>query len=366
MVFHGIRARWALFSIASCVLAPRAHAQDSVAAPLLAPPLAPAFAPTFSLHGFIQVYYRVGDPLIRDGFRLRKSDIKFSGDVSPRLKWRVTFDAGKLLALSNTVADVDSSAVLTQAAVDQKTKSLQDAALTYFASRDFNFDIGQQVLPMTLEGSIPSSKMETIERNLFTSERSRAVGLADVRDVGVSANGVALHTIEYHAGIFNEIGDGAGTLDVNQQKSFVGRVSIHPPILPALQFGATGGYEGGARSAQRRRGGTEIQYQVPLFTVRAESMSARDGNLRRSGWYGLGALRPLSSVQLVARYDSWDRDLSNDATIVDAYERQVVLGGSYALDPATKISVNVVRQTFPNVDTIRSGTFVLTAFQAFW
>ena len=361
MVFRGFRARWALITIASCLLATRAKAQDSVTAPAV-PDL--GLTP-FSLHGYIQVYYRAGDPLTKDGFRLRKSDIKFEGDVSPKLKWRVSFDAGKLLALNTKVSEVDSTA-LSEASVDQKSKLLQDAALTYFVNKDFNFDIGQQVIPMTLEGKIPSSQVETIERNLFTSERSRAAGLADVRDIGVSANGFVLNTIEFHAGVFNETGDAAGTTDANEQKAFIGRISIHPPQVPALQFGATGGYEGGTRTAQRRRGGTEIQFRVPLFTLRAESMSARDGNLQRFGWYGLGALRPTSNIQLVARYDSWDRDLSHDVSIVDAYERQVVVGGSYSLDPVTRISINVVRQTFPNVDNIRSGTFLLTAFQAFW
>ena len=187
-----------------------------------------------------------------------------------------------------------------------------------------------------------------------------------MRDIGVTANGFALNTIEYHAGVFNETGDAAGTTDANQQKAFIGRISIHPPFVPALQFGATGGYEGGSATGRRRRGGTEVQFRVPLFTLRAESMSARDGNLQRFGWYGLGALRPTSNIQLVARYDSWDRDLSHDLSIVDAYERQIVVGGSYALDPVTRIAINVVRQTFPNVNNIRSGTFLLTAFQASW
>ena len=134
-----------------------------------------------------------------------------------------------------------------------------------------------------------------------------------MRDIGVSANGFALNTIEYHVGVFNETGRRCGTTDANDQKAFMGRVSIHPPFVPALQFGASGGYEGGARYGAARRGGTEVQFRVPLFTLRAESMSARDGNLRRFGWYGLGAVRPTSNIQLVARYDSWDRDLSHDA-----------------------------------------------------
>lgn len=354
------RARCAAIAILSCVFAERALAQDTVATAVH------AFVPTFGVSGYIQVYYRAWDPLTKDGFRLRKSDLKFAGDASPRVKWRVTFDAGKLLTLNTRTAEVDSSAVLTGAEVDQKSKLLQDAALTYTVNQNFNLDIGQQVIPLTLEGKYPSAQVETIERNLFTSERSRAVGLADVRDVGVSANGFALNTIEYHAGVFNETGDAGGTTDANPQKAFIGRVAIHPTQIPGLQFGASGGYEGGPVATQRRRAATEIQYRVDLFTLRAETMAARDGSLRRFGWYGLGALRPWTNVQLVARYDTWDRDLSGNSALSNALEHQIVLGGSYALDAVTKISFNVVRQTFPNVSSIPTGTFVLTGFQASW
>ena len=346
------RACWAVVLCMSCALATRAAAQDTT------------FQPTFNVHGFLQIYYRAGDPLTKDGFRLRKSDLKFSGDVSPRLKWRVTFDAGKALGIDTKAVEVADSTAISEAAIDQKSKLLQDAALTYIVNKDFSIDVGQQVLPMTLEGKMSASQIETIERNLFTSERSRAIGLGDTRDIGVSANGFAFNTIEYHAGVFNEAGESAGTLDPNQQKTFMGRVAIHPSFLPALQIGGTAGYQGGARPIQRRRGGTEIQYRVPLFTLRAESMSARDGDLRRFGWYGLGALRPTDRVQLSARFDSWDRDLSGEESLINAYERQVVVGGSYAMDAVTKIVVNVVHQTFPNVDGIPSGTFLLTAFQA--
>ena len=223
------RACWAVVLCMSCALATRAAAQDTT------------FQPTFNVHGFLQIYYRAGDPLTRDGFRLRKSDLKFSGDVSPRLKWRVTFDAGKALGIDTKAVEVADSTAISEAAIDQKSKLLQDAALTYIVNKDFSIDVGQQVLPMTLEGKMSASQIETIERNLFTSERSRAIGLGDTRDIGVSANGFAFNTIEYHAGVFNEAGESAGTLDPNQQKTFMGRVAIHPSFLPALQIGGTAG-----------------------------------------------------------------------------------------------------------------------------
>ena len=177
-----------------------------------------------------------------------------------------------------------------------------------------------------------------------------------MRDLGVSANGFVLNAIEYHAGVFNETGEDAGSTDTNDQKAVIGRVSIHPSPIPALQFGGSGAYESGPRLLQRSRGGAEIQYRAQLFTLRAETMAARDGDLHRFGWYGLGAIRPIPNLQLAARFDSWDRERGKELSVVDGYERQITVGGSWALERAAKIAVNVVRQTFPNISSVRSGT----------
>ena len=48
-------------------------------------------AASVNLHGYVLVYYRAGDPLTKDGYRLRKADLKFSGDISQRMKWRLNF-----------------------------------------------------------------------------------------------------------------------------------------------------------------------------------------------------------------------------------------------------------------------------------
>jgi hypothetical protein len=52
--------------------------------------------------------------------------------------------------------------------------------------------------------------------------------------------------------------------------------------------------------------------------------------------------------------------------LFDATERQMTVGASYLLDPSTKVALNVIRQTFPNVANPPSGTIVLVAFQAVW
>lgn len=323
--------------------------------------------PSVVLHGIVQVFYRAGDPLVKDGYRLRRADLKLSGDVSPHLRWRIGFDAAKVLVINTTASGVGDSAAISTPSIDQRSRALLDAALTYTVNPALNFDIGQQLVPLSLEGTTPVSQVETVERANFIVERSRAVGLGDVRDIGVSANGWASTVVEYHVGVFNEPGDAQGTTDTNDQKTFIGRLVFHPGLVPNLQFGGSGAYEGGSVVQHRERAGGEVQYREPRFTLRGEAMSGRDGLLHRFGWYGLGALRPASRLELVARYDAWDRDRLHETSINDAFERQIVVGGSYLVDgPAAKIALNVVRQTFPHITTVRPGTFLLAAFQGVW
>lgn len=351
-------AWWAFGLAVSCTAGARVGAQDSTVSHAL---------PPVQMHGFIQVYYRSGDPLTKDGFRLRKADLKFSGELSPHLRWRISFDAAKTLTINKTITEVSDSIALSDAVIDQRTRILQDAALTYTVNRALSLDIGQQIIPLSLEGTIPTSAVETVERTMFIVERSRAGGLGDIRDIGVSANGRALDAVEYHVGVFNETGESGGSTDTNDQKAVMGRVAVHAPKFPQLQIGGSGGVEGGPTLQRRERAGGEAQFRTDLYTLRAEAMTARDGALRRYGWYGLGAVRPTTRLQFVARFDSWDRDRSHELSIVDATERQVSVGGSYLIDESiAKLAVNLVRQTFPNVVTVRSGTILLVAFQAVW
>jgi len=323
--------------------------------------------PPVDVHGFLELYYRSGDPTSKDGYRLRKADLKFSGNVSPHLRWRVTFDAAKVLTVNKTISDIGDTTALSDAAIDQRTRILQDAALTLALNHATSLDVGQQVIPLSLEGTISTANVETIERSMFIVERSRAVGLGDIRDIGVSANGLWANVLEYHAGLFNETGESQGITDPNDQKAFVGRFNVHPPMLSGLQFGGSGAFQGGPTSSRRERAGTDVQYRDSWLTLRAETMTARDAELRRFGWYTLAAVRPTPLLQLVARYDAWDRDRTHEASIADAFERQVVVGGSYFIDgTAARVAVNVVRQTFPNIQSAGNGTFLLVAFEGSW
>lgn len=353
-------ARWALAAAASIGLATPvsiALAQDTTA----------RTAHPMEVHGFVQVYYRAGDPTTKDGYRLRKADLKFSGDISPHVRWRVGFDAAKVLTLSKSQVAIGDSEALSDASVDQRTRILQDAALTVSLNKFASLDVGQQIVPLSLEGTISTAYVETIERTLFITERSRAVGLGDVRDIGASLNGTIPFGLDYHVGLFNETGESQGTTDANDQKALIARIVYHLPAIPGLQVGGSGAFEGGPFEQRRERAGGEVQFKNSAVTLRTESMSARDGGLHRFGWYGLGAWRLTGNLQLVGRYDAWDRDRSAETSTFDAFERQITGGTSYLLDGGNaKIAINVVHQRFPNISSSANGTFALIAFQGLW
>lgn len=356
--------RWAVaftvFASFAAAGARTAQAQDST-------PDRTLKLPPINVQGFVQVYYRSGDPLNKDGFRIRKADIKFSGELSEHVRWRFSADAAKTLALSSTSEEIRDTAALSNVAVDQKSRMLQEAAVTYYQNKAFQVDIGQQLVPLSFEGWIPLSNLETIERTNFIAEKSRAVGLGYIFDLGASANGVTPVGIEYHAGVFNEMGDDQGSTDQNDQKAIVGRLDYHVPAVPGLTVGGGGGWEPGPFTQKKQRVATEAQYKIKRYTLRGETMAARDGALRRFGWYGLGAMQATSRIVLSARYDAWDRDRTAETSLNNAFERTIVLGANYAVDgtPA-KVAVNLVHQSFPNIATVPTATFVLMAFQAAW
>jgi hypothetical protein len=95
-------------------------------------------------------------------------------------------------------------------------------------------------------------------------------------------------------------------------------------------------------------------------------MGARDGAVRRLGYYALGAVRPASDIEVVARWDNWDPDLHNESSAAAAAERELVAGASYFIEGgATRLAANVVRSTFPS-GIVQSSTLLLLSLQVVW
>ncbi|HKO14904.1 MAG TPA: porin [Gemmatimonadaceae bacterium] len=323
--------------------------------------------PSIHVGGLLQVWYLSGHTLAsaHDSYRIRRADLKFSGSVSPRVEWRLSVDAAKVLNLTGTGGSPADSTLGRDLAIDQRGRMLQEATIAVRLG-EAQALVGQQLIPLSLEGVIPSARIETIERAMFIAERTRGAGLGDIRDIGAVVRGTAAGLVEYQGGLFNEMGASQNSTDQNDQKALIGRLSLRVPGISELRVGGSGGFEGGAAPGQRReRAGGEVQFARPWLTLRSEVMDARDGLVRRLGYYALAAVSVRPEVQLVARWDNWDPDLHHESGTADAFERQLVAGVSYFPDASTRVAMNVVRATFPRAP-VPAGTLLLLALQVVW
>ena len=344
-------------------------AQDTTSSKSTLPPTTAA-PPAVRVDGFLQLWYVNGHTITNahDTYRVRRAFVMVNGSISPRVHWRVGVDASKLLNLTKSSTVVSDSTVLSDASVDQRSRILQDAAITIALSPAFRLDVGQQLIPLSYEGVALTWNVETVQRTMFIEERSRGGTLGDIRDIGASAFGSIVDGyVSYQVGVFNDMGDSQNNNDQNDQKATMGRVVLTIPGLSALQLGASGGFEGASAIADRReRAGGEGQFRTGWLTVRSEVMAARDGTTRRLGYYGLGAVRPTSDIELVGRWDSWDPDLHNESGPANIAERQITAGGSYFIESgSTRFSANFVRSDFPS-QKLSATNAVLLGLHVVW
>jgi hypothetical protein len=355
--------------LAVALLSHRLGAQDSSSTPHAPPNEAAPSAPPVQINGLVQVWYLDGHTIANahDTYRVRRADLKLSGVISPRVGWHVSFDGAKALNLTKNATVVGDSTTLRDANVDQRSRILQEASIYVAVTPTLRVDVGQQIIPVSLEGVTPASQIETIERTMFIAERTRGGGISDVRDIGAAARGsAAAGYVDYQIGLFNEMGESQNSSDQNDQKAVIGRVAFHLPVIPELRLGVSGGSEGGAVGQRHERAGAEAQYRNRWITLRSELMGARDGELRRLGYYGVGAIRPAPRVELVARWDNWDPDLHNESGLADVFEREIVAGANYFIDGgSTRLAANVIRSTFPS-GRLPSTTLLLFALQVAW
>ena len=315
-----------------------------------------AVAPGFTASGLTQVMFTGGDA-VRTTYRLRRVELKVTADLGKRAQAILMVDAAKSLSLNTSG---------TQPTVTQSSRMLQDAFIT-MPVRGVTIDAGQQRLPLGYEGSMGSSGLETIERALMESDRSRGASLGDVRDAGVSVR-QAWSAVDYRMGVFNGSGETMNEIDKQVGKAVVGQLSFHPKSLSGFRVGVSGATSGSsaADNPTRDRIGADVRLARGPIAIQVESMVGQDGATRRLGGYALATVAPRPRLKLVARVDAWDPDRSTDTTAATVAERDY-LGGFTWLPAGTrlKVQLNVVRRTY-TAGILPSSTLVLSQLQASW
>jgi len=326
-----------------------------------AAPNAPPPTPTLtsaSIDGLLQVMLTGGDASLKSTYRIRRAEFKVTTELGRKAQAIIMIDLAKALALSTDG--------LGQWSVSQNSRVLQDAYVTSPVWHT-QLDAGQQRLALGLEGSSSASGLETVERALMESSRSRGASFGDVRDLGVAARG-SWHALDYKGGVFNGSGETMNDADKNVGKALVAQLGWRVPFIHGLRIGGSGATSGSPTGDKpvRDRAGVDVRYTHGPALLQGELMAGRDANLPRQGMYLLGAYAVVPSLKLVARFDSWDPDLHHEATPADVAERDYLLGFTW-LPSATrlKLQFNVVRKGYTHSIT-PWATMALTQLQASW
>ncbi|MEW6735891.1 MAG: porin [Acidobacteriota bacterium] len=318
--------------------------------------------------GLLQAQYVSGNSQQRDTFKIRRAELKFSGQITPEVKWTLMIDPAKALSANTIFTTINGTRVVSDVSFNQGSRVFQDGYITLNYLKDVQIDIGQFKLPLSLEGLQSSTKLETIERALMFVDRARGGGLGDVRDIGIMVSGPIAKHFNYQVGMFNGVGESHNDIDKNDQKTLIGRLVVSPPFIKGLRVGGSGALAGRNRPDRPRRDrlGLEAYYNRGPFTFKSELITAKDANLHRIGYYGLAAYKFLPKVEAVFRYDVFDPDRRLENNLANVIERDYVMGVNYYIsENNVKLQFNYLRKTF-NHDIVPARNLFLVNLQTSW
>jgi hypothetical protein len=208
------------------------------------------------------------------------------------------------------------------------TVSLQDAFIRYGCAA-WALQAGQFKTPFTREFITSLADVETADRAAVVDT------LAPKRDLGLMGEYVLGNAFSASVGIFG--GDGQNTI-VNQDSTLLGvaRVAVRP--MPVISFGANiGRYFGDST-----RYGFDANYEGTVVTVRAEFVAQTHdgaGGAMDKGWYALVAAFVARPVQIVGKYEWFDRP-----TVATALKQQAWTGAVnlYPWNRNTRVTLEYV------------------------
>ncbi len=316
--------------------------------------------------GLLQAWFVGQGATGPETFRIRRAQLRFSGQIVPRVNWNIMIDPAKELSIGRVpVLLPDGTPVLSDVSINQASRVLQDSFITLDISESFHLDVGQYKIPLSREGLQSTATLETVERAMFLTQRARGGTFGNIRDIGIQARGQH-NWADFRIGLFNSSGDLQNTVDENDRKTLVGRLVLAPPGLGGLELGFSGA-RGTATPARIRRDrlGAELFLARGPLSIKSEVMSGRDGPIHRIGWYGHIGYRFGSRFELVFRQDNWDPDTDDEASPQTATERNWLVGLNYFIDEHhAKFQINYIRRTFAG--PFESRNLLLINLQTAW
>lgn len=274
---------------------------------------------SIQVSGFTQVRYQFNDQFAKsDGFDIRRARLDIKGNLSPY------FSYGMLAEFAGSPKLLDAFGEI----------KLFDY---------LNVTLGQFKIPFSYENLASDSKSELIDRSqvveALVARRNDVIGDHNGRDLGVQAGGSFIkngdkYMIDYRLGLFNGNGINTNEPDTfNEAKDLAARLIFHP--LKGLDIG--GSYYNGfsyfttsktqpKANHERSRIGVELNYVFQNFLLRGEYIKGTDASVNREGFYILGGYYIIpKKLQVVVKYDQYDRDISKSSDITTNF----VVGTSY-------------------------------------
>ncbi len=173
--------------------------------------------------------------------------------------------------------------------------SLTDGYVRY-ALHSWALQIGQFKTPFTREYYTSIADIETADRSTVVDS------LAPKRDIGVMGE-YNYHKVGLSAGVFNGEGQNV-TANTDSTLLGVGRVAVR--VVPVLSLAINGARYFGDST----RYGVDAAYEGGRVTLKGEYIGqARDVSSGPDdwGWYGLGAMFVIPTVQAVGKYEEFGR-----------------------------------------------------------
>jgi len=252
------------------------------------------------VNGLMQFWYQNDNSATpKDTYRLRRAEIKLSGEIKPEVSWAVMIDPAQVREDDVSKKDENVTSV-------GRKSVLQDFVVTLKPHKCCSVDFGQYKVPFGIEGLESSAKLDFVERSALATQFK----WADYRDIGFTVKGdfkLGNVKIQPAVGLFNV--EGQNKLDVNEPIDFVARLVVKPIEVLHLGLAHYNGKTGTSETDNFRTGG-EIKFVKDPISVYGEYVTGKSGGKEKYTYYSTG-YKISNSFQLVGRYDWYDPVLTN-------------------------------------------------------
>ena len=232
-------------------------------------------------NGLLQTWFLNDTSIPADSnFRLRRSELRFSGSVIEKTRWLVMVDPSKSLRTGAIASTNDN-------------KILQDVLVAFEPLPRFELMIGQFKTLTTAEGLESSSALLLPERSLV----GRTFG--DRREPGFMAT-YALPDEKAKMGVMVSNGEGTNIDDTNVKKDLSARLDVN--ALPGVTLG-TFVLVGNFNFSEKGAVGANVRLTPGEVLLKAEYVEGKELRVRRRGFVTEGGYTFGGVLQPVARYE---------------------------------------------------------------